>query len=207
MLATIKRDPAAPKTPLSPPPPGEAIPGLAGKSVPRQHPHLYVYGTNGPPEAVAAARALASGLADWGPMIAAKFAVKSDREVTADDRARFNLVLVGAAPFNTLAGELAVPMPDARPLGDRAFRAQVARSARAQPVRAGLRRPHATRIRPAAALRAPQPGRLDAREQPPVHDVRQLGSRRAAGPRACELVSNRTLTAARRTKQCRQEAA
>ena len=47
------------RTPLSPPPPGEAIPGLAGKSVPRQHPHLYVYGTNGPPEAVAAARALA----------------------------------------------------------------------------------------------------------------------------------------------------
>jgi len=126
MLATIKRDPAAPKTPLSPPPPGEAIPGLAGKSVPRQHPHLYVYGTNGPPEAVAAARALAGGLADWGPMVAAKFAVKSDREVTASDRARFNLVLVGAAPFNRLAGELGVPMPDARPLGDRAFRAQVA---------------------------------------------------------------------------------
>jgi poly(3-hydroxybutyrate) depolymerase len=126
MLATIKRDPAAPKTPLASPPPGQAIPGLASKSVPRQHPHLYVYGTNGPPEAVAAARALASGLADWGPMIAVKFAVKSDREVTADDRARFNLVLVGAAPFNTLARELTVPMPDARPLGDRAFRAQVA---------------------------------------------------------------------------------
>ena len=125
MLATIKRDPAAPKTPLSAPPSGEAIPGLASKSVPRQHPHLYVYGTNGPPEAVAAARALASGLADWGPMIAAKFAVKSDREVTADDRARFNLVLVGAAPFNTLAGKLTVPLPDPRPLGDRAFRAQV----------------------------------------------------------------------------------
>lgn len=125
-LAAIKRDPAAPKTALSPPPPGEAIPGLVGKSVPRQHPHLYVYGTNGPPEAVAAARALASGLADWGPMIAAKFAVKGDREVTADDRAKFNLVLVGAAPLNKLAGQLAVPMPDARPLGDRAFRALVA---------------------------------------------------------------------------------
>jgi len=125
-LAGIRRDPAAPKTPLSPPPAGEAIPGLAGKSVPRQHPHLYVYGTNGPPEAVAAARALASGLADWGPMIAAKFTVKSDREVTAGDRAKFNLVLVGAAPLNKLAGELAVVMPDARPLGDRAFRAQVA---------------------------------------------------------------------------------
>jgi poly(3-hydroxybutyrate) depolymerase len=126
MLAAIKRDTAAPKTPLSPPPPGEAIPGLASKSVPRQHPHLYVYGTNGPPEAVAAARALAGSLADWGPMSAAKFAVKSDREVTADERARFNLVLVGAAPFNTLARELTVPMPDAQPLGDRAFRAQVA---------------------------------------------------------------------------------
>jgi poly(3-hydroxybutyrate) depolymerase len=124
-LAAVKRDPAAPRTPLSPPPPGEAIPGLAGKSVPREHPHLYVYGTNGPPEAVAAARALATRLADWGPMIAAKFAVKSDREVTAGDRAKFNLVLVGAAPFNTLAGALTVPMPDARPLGDRAFRAQV----------------------------------------------------------------------------------
>ena len=124
-LAAIKRDPAAPRTPLSPPPPGEAIPGMVGKSVPRQHPHLYVYGTNGPPEAVAAARALATRLADWGPMIAAKFAVKSDREVTAGDRARFNLVLVGAAPFNTLAGALTVPMPDARPLGDRAFRAVV----------------------------------------------------------------------------------
>jgi poly(3-hydroxybutyrate) depolymerase len=124
-LATIKRDPAAPRKPLSPPPPGEAIPGMAGKSVPRQHPHLYVYGTNGPPEAVAAARALATRLADWGPMIAARFPVKSDREVTAGERARFNLVLLGAAPFNTLAGALSVPMPDPRPLGDRAFRAVV----------------------------------------------------------------------------------
>jgi hypothetical protein len=45
--------------------------------------------------------------------------------VTAADRARFNLVLVGAAPFNKVAAEVAVPMPDARPLGDRAFRAVV----------------------------------------------------------------------------------
>jgi poly(3-hydroxybutyrate) depolymerase len=124
-LAAIKRDPAAPRTPLSPPPPGQAIPGMVGKSVPREHPHLYVYGTNGPPQAVVAARALATHLADWGPMIAAKFAVKSDREVTAGDRARFNLVLVGAAPFNTLAGGLTIPMPDTRPLGERAFRAVV----------------------------------------------------------------------------------
>jgi poly(3-hydroxybutyrate) depolymerase len=124
-LAAIRRDPAAPKAPLSTPPPGEAIPGLGGKSVPRQHPHLYVYGTNGPPEAVAAARALAGALADWGPMIAAKFAVKSDREVTADDRARLNLVLVGAAPLNVLAAEVGLPVHDPRPLGDRAFRAIV----------------------------------------------------------------------------------
>ncbi|HEY4393935.1 MAG TPA: prolyl oligopeptidase family serine peptidase [Polyangia bacterium] len=124
-LAAIKRDPAAPRTPLSPPPPGEAIPGMASKSVPRQHPHLYAYGTNGPPEAVAAAKALAAALADWGPMVAARFPVKADREVTAADRARFDLVLVGAAPFNKLAAEVPVSLPDARPLGDRAFRAVV----------------------------------------------------------------------------------
>jgi poly(3-hydroxybutyrate) depolymerase len=124
-LAAIKRNPAAPRTPLSPPPPGEAIPGLAGKSVPRQHPHLYVYGTNGPPEAVAAAKALAGALADWGPMVAARFRVLADTEVTAADRARFDLVLVGAAPFNKMAAEVPVPLPDARPLGDRAFRAVV----------------------------------------------------------------------------------
>jgi hypothetical protein len=45
--------------------------------------------------------------------------------VTAADRARFNLVLVGAAPFNKLAADVPVTMPDSRPLGDRAFRALV----------------------------------------------------------------------------------
>ncbi|HZL16648.1 MAG TPA: prolyl oligopeptidase family serine peptidase, partial [Polyangia bacterium] len=124
-LASIKRDPAAPKTAAPPPPAGEAIPDLAGKSVPREHPHLYVYGTNGPPDAVAAARALAAALADWGPMVAAHFLVKADREVTPEDRARFNLVLIGAAPFNSLARELPVSWPDAHPLGDRAYRAVV----------------------------------------------------------------------------------
>jgi poly(3-hydroxybutyrate) depolymerase len=121
-LAAIHRDPAAPDRPLSLPPPGQAIPGLFGKSVPRQHPHLYVYGTHGAPEAVAAARALAQALADWGPMVAAKFTVKADRDVTPADRARFNLVLVGAAPLNALA-----PVVPAAPavLGDRAFRAMV----------------------------------------------------------------------------------
>jgi predicted esterase len=87
-LASIKRDPAAPKLPVPPPPAGQAVPGLAGKSLPRQHPHLYVYGTGGPPEAVAAGRALAVALADWGPMVAAHFPVKADREVTAEDRGR-----------------------------------------------------------------------------------------------------------------------
>jgi acetyl esterase/lipase len=121
-LAGIRRDPAAPRAPQSPPPAGEAIPGLYGKSVPRQHPHLYVYGTHGPAEAVEAARALAEGLSDWGPMVAAKFVVKADRDVTPAERARFNLVLVGAAPFNALAP--AVPGAPAA-LGDGAFRAVV----------------------------------------------------------------------------------
>jgi acetyl esterase/lipase len=124
-LAAIKRDPAAPKTAPAAPPPGQAIPGLCGKSVPREHPHLYVYGTGGPPDAVAAARALATALADWGPMVAARFPVKADRDVMPEDRGRFNLVLVGAAPLNALARELPVSLPDARPLGDRAYRAVV----------------------------------------------------------------------------------
>jgi len=124
-LAAIKRDPAAPKTAPPPPPPGQAIPGLCGKSFPRQRPHIYVYGTNGPPEAVTAARALATALADWGPMVGARFSVKADHQVTPDDRARFNLVLVGAAPLNGLAREVPVLPPDGRPLGDRAYRALV----------------------------------------------------------------------------------
>ena len=67
-----------------------------------------------------------TAMADWGPMVGARFAVKADREVTADDRARFNLVLVGAAPLNALAA--ADPMPDGRPLGDRAFRGSCRRA-------------------------------------------------------------------------------
>ena len=125
-LAGIRRDPAAPKAPASPPPPGQAVPGRYGKSFPRQHPHLYVFGTHGSPDAVAAARALAQALADWGPMVAARFTVKADRDVTAADRARFDLVLVGAAPFNALAPAVAAAPA---PLGDRAFRAQVADAA------------------------------------------------------------------------------
>jgi pimeloyl-ACP methyl ester carboxylesterase len=123
-LAAQKRDPAAPPPP-PPPPPGEAIPGLFGKSVPRQAPHIYVYGTHGTPDAVAAGKALAVALADWGPMVAAKFVVKADSQVTAADRARFNLVVVGAAPLNALARELPAPALSG-PLGDRAYRAVVA---------------------------------------------------------------------------------
>ena len=50
--------------------------------------------------------------------------MKADAEVTADDRARFSLVLVGAAPLNALAASQS-RCPTARPLGDRAFRAVV----------------------------------------------------------------------------------
>jgi poly(3-hydroxybutyrate) depolymerase len=120
-LAGIRRAPAAPKTPAPRPPGCLAIPGLYGKSVPRQGPHIYVYGTHGALDAVAASRALANALADWGPMIGPRFAVKADSEVTAADRARFSLVVVGAAPLNALADPTA--MPDGKPLGDRAFRA------------------------------------------------------------------------------------
>jgi poly(3-hydroxybutyrate) depolymerase len=84
-------------------PPDRALPGLFGKSLPRQRPHLYVYGTHGAPEAVAQARALANGLADWGPGVGARFTVKRDADVTAEDKARFELVLIGASPLNALA--------------------------------------------------------------------------------------------------------
>jgi poly(3-hydroxybutyrate) depolymerase len=127
-LAAIKRDPARQPSPVKEPPRGAAVPGLFGKSPPREQPHLYVYGTGGAPDAVAAARALAAALADWGPGTSARFVVKADREVTAQDRARFNLVLVGAAPLNALAAGLPLPAaaPDPRALGERAFRAVTA---------------------------------------------------------------------------------
>ena len=121
-LAVIRRDPAAPNVTAAPPPPAcTPVPGLFSKSVPRQGPHIYVYGTHGAPEAVAAARKLATAMADWGPMVSAHFAVKGDNEITADERARFSLVLVGAAPLNALAEPMTAP--EAPPLGDRAFRA------------------------------------------------------------------------------------
>jgi poly(3-hydroxybutyrate) depolymerase len=115
-LAGIARDPKAPNAARRPFPPDRAVPGLFGKSLPRQGPHIYVYGTHGAPEAVAAARALAEAMADWGPGVDAHFAVKADTDVTADEKARLDLVLVGAAPLNALA-------PASRPAaGDAAFR-------------------------------------------------------------------------------------
>ena len=58
-------------------------------------------------------------------MVAARFSVKADRQVTPEDRVHFSLVLIGAAPFNSVARELPVSLPDAHPLGDRAYRAVV----------------------------------------------------------------------------------
>ncbi|HEX4403294.1 MAG TPA: prolyl oligopeptidase family serine peptidase [Polyangia bacterium] len=115
-LAEIKRDPKAPSSAPKRFPADRAVPALFGKSAPRERPHIYVYGTHGAPDAVAAARTFAETMADWGPGVSARFAVKSDVEVSADDKAHRDLVLVGAAPFNALA-------PAARPVaGDAAFR-------------------------------------------------------------------------------------
>ncbi len=118
-LAEVKRDPKAPKVAPKPLPLGQGITGIFARSAPREHPHLYVYGTHGAPEVVVAARSLATTLADWGPGIAARFAVKADTAVTAEDKARFDLVLVGAAPLNALATGVAGASP---PTGDGAYR-------------------------------------------------------------------------------------
>jgi poly(3-hydroxybutyrate) depolymerase len=114
-LAGIKRDPKAPRAARKPFPADKAMPGLFGKSLPRERPHLYVYGTHGTPEAVAAARTLAEALADWGRGADVHFTVKADKDVTAAEK-DLDLVLVGAAPFNALA-------PAGRTVeGDGAFR-------------------------------------------------------------------------------------
>jgi predicted esterase len=126
-LAALKRDPAAAARAAASArklPAGQPPTGLFGKSIPRQHPHIYVYGTHGAPETVRAARELAEALASWGPGVDARFTVEADRDVTPDQRARFNLVLVGAAPLNALTAALPIPPAgDGQPLGDRAFRA------------------------------------------------------------------------------------
>jgi hypothetical protein len=115
-LADLRR-PAKERVPARKKAPADrALPGLFGKSLPRQRPHLYVYGTHGGPGPAARARALATGLADWGPGVDARFTVKRDEDVTAEDKARFDLVLVGASPLNSLA-----PADKPAP-GDAAFR-------------------------------------------------------------------------------------
>jgi hypothetical protein len=76
---------------------------MFGKSLPRQRPHLYVYGTNANQGTVARARAFATLMADRGPGVGARFSVKRDADVTAEEKARFDLVLVGASPLNSLS--------------------------------------------------------------------------------------------------------
>ena len=145
-LAAIKRDPAAPKTPLSPPPPGEAIPGLRRQERPPPAPaplrlrhERSARGGGG--RARAGDRARRLGADDRG-------------EVRGQERPRGDAPTIArgstwcwsARRRSTRSpGELAVPMPDARPLGDRAFRAVVPDPRAPEPVRAGLRRPDAAR--------------------------------------------------------------
>jgi len=115
-LAGIARDPKAPRAPRKPFPANKAVPGLFGKSLPRERPHLYVYGTHGTPQVMAEARTLAEALAHWGRGAAVTFTIKADKDVTAAEKANLDLVLVGAAPLNALA-------PAARTVtGDGAFR-------------------------------------------------------------------------------------
>ena len=104
-LAAIKRDPAAPEGRRCRRRPAcTAVPGLFGKSVPRQQPHIYVYGTHGAPDAVAAGRALATALADWGPMVGARFAVKARRRRhRRRPRAISRSCWWGPRPLNALA--------------------------------------------------------------------------------------------------------
>jgi poly(3-hydroxybutyrate) depolymerase len=109
VLAERERDPKAPHAARKPMPANRAVPALFGKSLVRERPHIYVYGTHGEPAVVKEAHALAVALANWGPGVAARFAVEADTEVTADEEARFNLVLVGAAPLNALATTVARP--------------------------------------------------------------------------------------------------
>jgi pimeloyl-ACP methyl ester carboxylesterase len=95
--------------PPAPPPdaPDHGASGLFSRALARERPHLYVYGTAGRAEITAANQALARDLADWGPGVRARFAVKSDQEVTAADLAALDLVLVGGARTNALVGRMA----------------------------------------------------------------------------------------------------
>ncbi len=92
--------------------------GLFSRALARERPHLYVYGTIGRPEMTAANRALARALSDWGRGVRARFAMKSDQEVTAADLAGLDLVLVGGARSNAVVRRFATSLP----IDDRADR-------------------------------------------------------------------------------------
>ena len=103
-----------------------AVVGLASRCLPRQAAHAYVYGTDGPPATVAAARRLAEALADWGPGVRSHFAVLADSAATDDVVTRVNLVLIGDAVTNRVVRRIAAraPLPitaDASD-GDRSYR-------------------------------------------------------------------------------------
>jgi hypothetical protein len=110
--------------PVTGAPPEHALVGLASRSVPREAPHIYVYGTDGPPATTAAARRLAEALASWGPGIPGHFTVAADREVTAQMLGRWNLVLIGDATINRLVRRLGPRLPvDANAsVGERSYR-------------------------------------------------------------------------------------
>jgi hypothetical protein len=112
--------------PVSGAPAAHAAVGLASRSLPRQGLHVYVYGTDCPPATVQAAKHLADALANWGPGVRARFAVVADRDVTAQMRRQFHLVLIGDRKINRLTRELAThaPLPVAADAaqGDRSYR-------------------------------------------------------------------------------------
>lgn len=105
-------------------PPDHAVVGLMSRSLPRQRPHLYVYGTAGAAEVNAETQALARALAEWGPGVRARFPVKADRDVTPDELASRDLVLVGNGRVNLLARRLSAQLPigDDAATGERAYR-------------------------------------------------------------------------------------
>jgi hypothetical protein len=72
----------------------------------------------GRPEMTVANRALARALGDWGRGVRARFAVKSDQEVTAAEVAGLDLVLVGGARSNAVVQRMATSLP----IDDRADR-------------------------------------------------------------------------------------
>ena len=105
-------------------PPEHAPIGLMSRSLPRQRPHIYVYGTAGSTEVNQEALSLAGALADWGPGVRARFVVKADRDVTAEELATRDLVLVGSGRINLLVRRMAdrLPIGDDASGGDRGYR-------------------------------------------------------------------------------------